>query len=193
MAEDKAQNRIGKRDVKPPDGRYRRSPSTRELCKTAGSRPGPGAPLGNRNSLVHGIYADRFMSAEERPLFETIIRQLYQDFVFNKSSDFMQVELVAVYFLKLGRAYAIGDWEAAEKARPHDPLPFQGPQGHQDRPGTRYGAGAGDHAGGMGRVPEKVAPQDGGRKENAEIIADNARPQENTIPVRRGFTAAGNF
>jgi hypothetical protein len=87
----------------------------RELCKAAGSRPGPGAPLGNRNSLVHGIYADRFMSAEERPLFETIIGQLYQDFVFNKSSDFMQVELVAVYFLKLGRAYEIGDWEAAEK------------------------------------------------------------------------------
>lgn len=111
MADDKAQNRIGKRDVKPPDGRYRRAASTRD----AGLRPGPGAPLGNRNSLVHGIYADRFMSAEERPLFETIIGNLYQDFVFNKSSDFMQVELVAVYFLKLGRAYAIGDWEAAEK------------------------------------------------------------------------------
>jgi len=115
MADDKTQNRIGKRDVKPLDGRYRRSASTRELCKAAGSRPGPGAPLGNRNSLVHGIYADRFMSAEERPLFEIIIRQLYQDLVFNKSSDFMQVELVAVYFLKLGRAYEIGDWEAAEK------------------------------------------------------------------------------
>lgn len=73
MADDKTQNRIGKRDVKPLDGRYRRSASTRELCKAAGSRPGPGAPLGNRNSLVHGIYADRFMSAEERPLFEIII------------------------------------------------------------------------------------------------------------------------
>jgi hypothetical protein len=116
MADDRAQNRISKRDAKPLDGRYRGAASTRELCKAAGSRPGPGAPLGNRNSLVHGIYADRFMSAEERPLFEIIIRQLYQeDFVFNKSSDFMQVELVAVYFLKLGRAYEIGEWEAAEK------------------------------------------------------------------------------
>jgi len=35
--------------------------------------------------------------------------------VFNKSSDFMQVELVAVYFLKLGRAQEAGDWDAAER------------------------------------------------------------------------------
>ena len=35
--------------------------------------------------------------------------------MFNKSSDFMQVELVAVYFLKLGRAQESGDWDAAER------------------------------------------------------------------------------
>ena len=74
-----------------------------------------GAPKGNTNALKHGIYADRFLSPEEKPIFEAIIAQLYEDFVFNKSSDFIQVELVAVYFLKLGRAQEAGDWEAAER------------------------------------------------------------------------------
>jgi len=74
-----------------------------------------GAPQGNTNALKHGIYADRFLTPEEKPIFDAIIEQLYQDFVFNKSSDFIQVELVAVYFLKLGRAQEAGDWEAAER------------------------------------------------------------------------------
>ncbi|MEN6358256.1 MAG: hypothetical protein ABFD83_14380 [Armatimonadota bacterium] len=74
-----------------------------------------GAPEGNTNALKHGIYADRFLTPEEKPIFEAIIAQLYEDFVFNKSSDFIQVELVAVYFLKLGRAQEAGDWDAAER------------------------------------------------------------------------------
>ena len=74
-----------------------------------------GAPEGNANGLRHGIYANRFLSEEEKPLFEGIISKLYQDFVFNKSSDFIQVELVGMYFLKLGRAQEAGDWDAAEK------------------------------------------------------------------------------
>ena len=74
-----------------------------------------GGPLGNTKGMIHGIYANRFLSEEEKPIFEAIIRQLEQDFVFNKSSDFIQVELVAVYFLKLGRAHETGDSEAAER------------------------------------------------------------------------------
>ncbi len=74
-----------------------------------------GAPQGNTNALKHGIYADRFLTPEEKPIFDAIIEQLHEDFVFNKSSDFIQVELVAVYFLKLGRAQEAGDWEAAER------------------------------------------------------------------------------
>ncbi len=74
-----------------------------------------GAPEGNTNALKHGIYADRFLTPEEKPIFDAIIEQLHEDFVFNKSSDFIQVELVAVYFLKLGRAQEAGDWEAAER------------------------------------------------------------------------------
>ena len=37
------------------------------------------------------------------------------DFKFNESSDFIQVELVAMYFLKLGRAQESGDWDIAQK------------------------------------------------------------------------------
>ena len=104
MADDKAQDRIGKHDAGQLKRWHRNAASEQEVRRATESRAGRGAPPGNQNSLRHGIYADRFLSPEERPLFEAIIGQLYQDFVFNKSSDFMQVELVAVYFLKLGRA-----------------------------------------------------------------------------------------
>jgi hypothetical protein len=83
--------------------------------RNADVKRGPGAPVDNTNALRHGIYADRFLSEDERPVFDAIISQLHEDFVFNKSSDFMQVELVAVYFLKLGRAQEAGEWDAAEK------------------------------------------------------------------------------
>ena len=69
----------------------------------------------NTNNLQHGVYANRFLSPEERPLFDAIINQLHEDFVFNRRSDFIQVELVAVYFLKLGRAQETGDYDAAER------------------------------------------------------------------------------
>ncbi len=81
MADDKAQDRIGKHDAGQLKRWHRNAASEQEV----------------------------------RKLFEAIIGQLYQDFVFNKSSDFMQVELVAVYFLKLGRAQESGDWDAAER------------------------------------------------------------------------------
>lgn len=83
--------------------------------RNSGIRRGPGGVEGNTNALKHGIYADRFLTPEEKPLFDAIIAQLHEDFVFNKSSDFIQVELVAVYFLKLGRAQEAGDWDAAER------------------------------------------------------------------------------
>lgn len=97
---------IGERDAEELDQWRRNSGAPRH--------PG-GAPNGNTNNLQHGIYANRFLSEEERPIFDAIIAQLHEDFVFNKSSDFIQVELVAVYFLKLGRAQEAGDWEAAER------------------------------------------------------------------------------
>ena len=96
MADDKAQDRIGKHDAGQLKRWHRNAAPAQEVRKAAKARTGSGAVPGNQNSLRHGIYADRFLSPEERPLFEAIIGQLYQDFVFNKSSDFMQVELVAV-------------------------------------------------------------------------------------------------
>jgi len=74
-----------------------------------------GAPEGNTNRMTHGIYADRFLSEEEKIVYDGIIAQLYQDFEFNKSSDFIQVEMVAVCILKLGRAVEAGDVDAVEK------------------------------------------------------------------------------
>jgi len=99
------QARIGERDAEELD-QWRRN---------SGANRSPGGQPGNTNNLQHGIYANRFLSPEERPIFDAIIAQLQEDFVFNKSSDFIQVELVAVYFLKLGRAQEAGDWEAAER------------------------------------------------------------------------------
>lgn len=96
---------IGERDAEELDQWHRNSGASRNR----GGQPG------NINNLQHGIYANRFLSPEERPIFDAIIEQLHEDFVFNKSSDFMQVELVAVYFLKLGRAQEAGDWDAAER------------------------------------------------------------------------------
>ena len=107
--------RIGKHDAEQLDRWHRYATSQPEILATAEVQTRRNPYEGDQNSLVHGIYADRFLSPDERPLFEAIIGQLYQDFVFNKSSDFMQVELVAVYFLKLGRAQEVGDWDAAER------------------------------------------------------------------------------
>jgi len=96
---------IGKRETERHD----------RFARNSGYQRKSGAPEGNTHRLTHGIFANKFLSDEEKPLFEGIIAKLYQDFVFNKSSDFIQVELVGMYFLKLGRAQEAGDWDNAEK------------------------------------------------------------------------------
>jgi hypothetical protein len=88
------------------------------LNSSEGSQPSSaarGAPNGNRNNLQHGCYANRLLSDEEQVLFDALITQLHADFKFNESSDFIQVELVAIYFVKLRRAQEAEDWDAAEK------------------------------------------------------------------------------
>jgi hypothetical protein len=99
----------------------------REICKSDAQEldkwvrnekvreKGRGAPEGNLRGMEHGIYASRFLAEDEKKIFDKIIAQLDKDFVFNKSSDFMQVELVAVYFIKLSRAQEEGNWDAAER------------------------------------------------------------------------------
>ncbi len=85
----------------------------RNQGKTKPSNRG-GAPEGNKNRLKHGIFADRCLTPEEKLMFDIIIDQLHQDFQFNKSSDFIQVELVGVYSVKLVRAQMEGNTQAAE-------------------------------------------------------------------------------
>lgn len=74
-----------------------------------------GAPEGNQNRLKHGIFASKCLTPDEKEMFDSLIEQLYYDFQFNKSSDFLQVELVGVYSVKLVRAQMAGDVDAAEK------------------------------------------------------------------------------
>ena len=197
MANDKVENKIGKQDAGQLDRWHRNAASEQEVRSSAKARVGSGALPGNQNSLRHGIYADRFLSPEERPLFETIIGQLYQDFVFNKSSDFMQVELVAVYFLKLGRAQESGDWDAAEKLdrmiRCH----------LKDLKATKI-AREGEASRGPETTPaewatalleklaesqKKTGQEVGQEKENAEIMSDNTRAIQKRERQSRGFTA----
>ena len=82
---------------------------------TSEQKRGPGAPKGNQNARKLGLYVSSFLTEDEAPLFDAILERLHADFVFNKSSDLMQAELVAVYFLRLARAQTVGDFDAAQK------------------------------------------------------------------------------
>ncbi|MHB9124561.1 MAG: hypothetical protein ACYC4F_01280 [Armatimonadota bacterium] len=79
------------------------------------SRIPPQHADGNVNALKHGVYADRFLSDDEKSLFYGLVEQLHKDFTFNGSSDFLQVELVAFYQIKLARSLEAGDTQAAER------------------------------------------------------------------------------
>lgn len=72
------------------------------------------AMQGNLQTLKHGIFADRCLTPEEKVMFDSIIEKLHEDFQFNKSSDFLQVELVGIYSVKLVRAQIEGNTQAAE-------------------------------------------------------------------------------
>ena len=102
--------------------------------KTEPPRRGPGAPEGNQNRLRHGIFADRCLTPEEKVMFDAIIDRLNQDFEFNKSSDFLQVELVGVYSVKLVRAQIEGNTDAAEKLDRMIRCHMKEPKGPQTSP-----------------------------------------------------------
>ena len=79
------------------------------------NRRGPGAPEGNTNRLRHGIYANRFFSEEEQAVYGNVIGSLRNDYPLDEDSDFVHVELAAIYYLKLGRAMDHKDYYAAQK------------------------------------------------------------------------------
>lgn len=76
---------------------------------------GVGAPRSNLNPMIHGIWANQCLDESEREQFREIMASLFNDFEFNKSSDFLQAELVGIYSVKLVRAQMNGDVDAAEK------------------------------------------------------------------------------
>jgi len=71
--------------------------------------PTAGAQPGNSFALKHGVFACKFLDAEEKAIFDALMVKLRADFRFNESSDFMQLELAGLYFLQLARAHATGD------------------------------------------------------------------------------------
>lgn len=82
--------------------------------KAAPSR-GRGAPENNLNPKTHGIFANKCLDEEERALFQEVIDRLYADFDFNRSSDFIQIEFIAINTVKYMRAIAEGNMDAAQK------------------------------------------------------------------------------
>jgi len=102
--------------AKPVAGYERRDVEQfRKLSVARPARTGRGAPSGNTNRLKHGAYANRFLSLEEQEVFHELVGNLREDFAFNASSDFIQVELAGIYFLKIGRAVGDDNIEAAHK------------------------------------------------------------------------------
>ncbi len=60
--------------------------------------------------MKHGIFANKCLDEEERTLFREVIDSLYQDFTFNRSSDFIQIEFIGINTVKYMRAVAEG-WQ----------------------------------------------------------------------------------
>ena len=73
-------------------------------------------PHGNTIAqLQHGVLANSLLSQQERELFYALIARFQADYALNQSADFMQAELVILYFLQVGRAMRAKDWENAER------------------------------------------------------------------------------
>jgi hypothetical protein len=74
-----------------------------------------GPPLNHLNAMKHGIFANKCLDEEERVLFQEVIGRLYQDFEFNRSSDFIQIEFIAINTVKYMRSIQEGNMDAAQK------------------------------------------------------------------------------
>lgn len=91
--------------------RWNRNQETMQPVKVKGKR---NFQEGHLAALKHGIFADRCLTSEEKVMFDNIIEKLHEDFQFNKSSDFLQVELLGIYSVKLVRAQSEGNAQASE-------------------------------------------------------------------------------
>lgn len=150
-------------------------------------KKGPGPPEGNLNPMKHGIFANKCLSEEERQFFDELIQRLYQDFEFNKSSDFLQLELVAIYSVKLMRAQVEGNVDAAQK------LDMMIRAHMKDLKATKI-AREGDQPRGPQTTPadwatellEKTSAKTDRPRKNAKKRSDNTGTPDSQAPVNRG-------
>jgi hypothetical protein len=183
-------NRIEKADIK----RWRRN----EGASTP--KKGAGPPEGNLNAVKHGIFANQCLDDEERQFFDELIQRLYQDFEFNKSSDFLQLELVAIYSVKLMRAQAEGNVDAAQKLdqmiRAHmkdlkaTKIAREGdqPKGPQTTPADW----ATELLEKTGARPKATKAKTGRPQKNARKRSDNTGPPDSEDPVNSGDSESGD-
>ena len=151
---------------------------------------------GNLQTLKHGIFADRCLTPEEKVMFDHIIEKLHGDFQFNKSSDFLQVELVGIYSVKLVRAQIEGNTQAAESLdrmiRCH----------MKDLKTTKI-AREGEEAKGPTTSPsdwatallekvEEVAEKNSAPRKKRKKTADNTKAAKKKTPAKRGDAETGN-
>lgn len=71
-------------------------------------------PVAGDLPIPHGIFVNQCLRDRDHDLFGRILEQLHKDSVFNASSDILQVELVALYSVRLIQAQDAGNTEAAE-------------------------------------------------------------------------------
>ncbi|MHB9129754.1 MAG: hypothetical protein ACYDBB_01520 [Armatimonadota bacterium] len=82
--------------------------------RTPGGRSSPNS-ASRMNNMKHGIYASRFLTTDEQEIFEAMVDRFHEEYALNDSADFMQLELICLYFTQLGRAIALEDWQTAER------------------------------------------------------------------------------
>lgn len=82
--------------------------------RTPGGRSAPNS-ASRMNNMKHGIYASRFLTTEEQEIFEAMIDRFHEEYALNQSADFMQLELVCLYYTQLGRAIALEEWQTADR------------------------------------------------------------------------------
>jgi hypothetical protein len=87
----------------------------KKACRTRGQLPDNRPEVSTLNRMKHGIYAARFLTAEEKEIFESMIERFHAEYVLNSSADFIQLELACLYYTQLGRAIALEEWQTAER------------------------------------------------------------------------------
>ncbi len=83
--------------------------------RTRGQLPDKRTTVSTLNPMKHGIYASRFLTSEEKEIFESMVERFHAEYVLNSSADFIQLELACLYYTQLGRAIALEEWQTAER------------------------------------------------------------------------------